>query len=209
MGRRPRSSASPGCVVCVTLVALALLAGTAHAKPWAKLAPAPLASDSSYEALSARPADSLSTDAGSPLVVTLKVRAWFRLNEALVAEVKAGATLVTTAVGQKPGWAALVPSGMEETIHGVSVIGPDPPAGVHPVVFGPAAQPHQLPAAGTAPVEAFTSPAAAVAVRLLPATMPVPALVSPGSTKISATLPPAGLGATTPLTSLLMMVGPA
>jgi hypothetical protein len=41
-------------------IAVALLAGVAHAKPWAKWAPAPLASDSTYAALLARPADSLS-----------------------------------------------------------------------------------------------------------------------------------------------------
>jgi hypothetical protein len=41
-------------------VAVALLAGVAHAKPWAKWAPEPLASDSTYAALTARPADSLS-----------------------------------------------------------------------------------------------------------------------------------------------------
>jgi hypothetical protein len=44
------------------LVGLVLVAGAAQAKPWAKLAPAPLASDSAYAALSARPADSLGTD---------------------------------------------------------------------------------------------------------------------------------------------------
>lgn len=41
-------------------VTVAWFAGVAQAKPWAKLAPAPLGSDSSYTAMSARPADSLS-----------------------------------------------------------------------------------------------------------------------------------------------------
>ncbi len=44
----------------VAVMALVSLAGVAGAKPWDKLAPAPLGSDSSYAALSARPADSLS-----------------------------------------------------------------------------------------------------------------------------------------------------
>jgi hypothetical protein len=38
---------------------VALLTGVADAKPWAKWAPAPLASDSTYAAMLARPADSL------------------------------------------------------------------------------------------------------------------------------------------------------
>ncbi len=49
-------------LVSVALAALplfSLLTPIAHAKPWAKLAPAPLASDSSFLALSARPSDSL------------------------------------------------------------------------------------------------------------------------------------------------------
>ena len=40
---------------------LALFTCVAQAKPWAKWAPSPLASDSAYEALAARPPDSLST----------------------------------------------------------------------------------------------------------------------------------------------------
>lgn len=47
--------------ICTTAL-VALLAGNAHAKPWSKWAPSPLASDSSYAALSARPADSLGID---------------------------------------------------------------------------------------------------------------------------------------------------
>ncbi len=43
-----------------TAIGLALLAGTALAENWETWAPAPLASDSSYAALKARPADSLS-----------------------------------------------------------------------------------------------------------------------------------------------------
>ncbi len=42
-----------------TAIGLALVAGTAHAEDWETWAPAPLASDSSYAALQARPADSL------------------------------------------------------------------------------------------------------------------------------------------------------
>jgi hypothetical protein len=54
----------PGAVRVATgvLAGLLLVSVAAHAKPWAKLAPAPLASDSAYAALSGRPADSLSTD---------------------------------------------------------------------------------------------------------------------------------------------------
>jgi hypothetical protein len=58
MGRRSwmvRGAAALGAVVTV-----AWFTGVAQAKPWAKLAPAPLASDSSYAAMSARRADSLS-----------------------------------------------------------------------------------------------------------------------------------------------------
>ena len=51
-----------GRIVSGAVVALSLIAGAAQAKPWAKWAPSPLASDSAYAALSARPADSLSTD---------------------------------------------------------------------------------------------------------------------------------------------------
>jgi hypothetical protein len=51
-----------GRIVSASVVVLSLLAGAAHAKPWAKFAPAPLASDSAYAALSALPADSLGTD---------------------------------------------------------------------------------------------------------------------------------------------------
>jgi hypothetical protein len=48
-------------VVVGALVLCALFAGPAHAKPWAKWAPAPLDSDSDYVAMSARAADSLRT----------------------------------------------------------------------------------------------------------------------------------------------------
>ncbi len=44
-------------------LAQALLAPPSHAKSWAKWAPSPLGSDSSYAALAARPADSLDTRA--------------------------------------------------------------------------------------------------------------------------------------------------
>lgn len=49
-----------GKVAVGAAVAVALVAGTAHAKRWEKWAPAPLASDSSYAALLAQPSDSLS-----------------------------------------------------------------------------------------------------------------------------------------------------
>jgi hypothetical protein len=42
-------------------LAVGVLAGAAQAKPWAKWAPAPLASDGDYASMSARPADSLLT----------------------------------------------------------------------------------------------------------------------------------------------------
>jgi hypothetical protein len=48
-------------VSCGALITLAWLSGAAHAKPWAKWAPSPLASDSAYAALSALPQDSLGT----------------------------------------------------------------------------------------------------------------------------------------------------
>ena len=58
MRRRQQSGA--GIVALSVAVALTLITGTAQAERWAILAPAPLASDSSYAALQARPADSLS-----------------------------------------------------------------------------------------------------------------------------------------------------
>ena len=56
MGRNRFSSARQ---VLGGAVVLALLTGVADAKPWRKWAPGPLASDSSYAALLARPSDSL------------------------------------------------------------------------------------------------------------------------------------------------------
>ena len=44
---------------CGATLALVLVSGVAQAKPWARWAPNPLASDSSFAAFSARPADSL------------------------------------------------------------------------------------------------------------------------------------------------------
>jgi len=48
-----------GNVAWGALAALALLAGAAHAKPWAEWAPGPLASDSDFVAFQGMPADSL------------------------------------------------------------------------------------------------------------------------------------------------------
>jgi len=56
-------------------VAVASHADIAHAKSWAKWAPAPLASDSTYTALSARPADSLSASQFTWLAVQRDWRA--------------------------------------------------------------------------------------------------------------------------------------
>lgn len=53
----PRATGLFGLVVGLAL--LAPFVPAAHAKAWSKWAPAPLASDSSYRALSARPMDSL------------------------------------------------------------------------------------------------------------------------------------------------------
>ncbi len=60
MGRWPRTFGHRAAIACIAAAAMTCLAGAAEAKPWAKWAPAPLASDSAYAALSARPADSLS-----------------------------------------------------------------------------------------------------------------------------------------------------
>ncbi len=57
MGRNRFSSARR--VLGAAVVAFALLTDVANAKPWRKWAPGPLASDSSYAALLARPSDSL------------------------------------------------------------------------------------------------------------------------------------------------------
>jgi len=56
-------------------VLLSLLTGAAHAKSWLKLAPPPLASDSSFAALSAMPADSLDASVREWLVVQRNWRA--------------------------------------------------------------------------------------------------------------------------------------
>ena len=56
-------------------VMIALVAGVAHAKSWRKWAPDPLASDSAYATLSARPLDSLSVAESSWLVVQRDWRA--------------------------------------------------------------------------------------------------------------------------------------
>jgi hypothetical protein len=62
MDLRPLWKPAPGRILPVALVLLVSLAGSALAKPWTTLAPSPLASDSSYAALSALPADSLDTN---------------------------------------------------------------------------------------------------------------------------------------------------
>jgi hypothetical protein len=62
MDSRPLWKPSPGRILPVALVLLVSLAGSALARPWTTLAPSPLASDSSYAALSALPADSLDTN---------------------------------------------------------------------------------------------------------------------------------------------------
>ena len=62
MARRPHGTGQRARSALGALALLVSFAGTAHAKPWAKWAPAPLESDSSYAALAAKPADSL--DAG-------------------------------------------------------------------------------------------------------------------------------------------------
>lgn len=61
MGHRPPWIVCTGRVLSGTPLALALFASPLHAKAWVKWAPAPLASDSAYVALAARPPDSLST----------------------------------------------------------------------------------------------------------------------------------------------------
>jgi hypothetical protein len=62
-------------VRAAALVALALLAGAAHAKPWARWAPAPLASDSAFAAFSALSADSLAPEERAWLAVQRDWRA--------------------------------------------------------------------------------------------------------------------------------------
>ncbi len=70
-------------------LALALLAPPAHAKSWAKWAPSPLASDSSYAALAARPADSLDTRAFAWVQVQ---REWRAQRDAEVGDAGSGIT---------------------------------------------------------------------------------------------------------------------
>lgn len=73
MGRRPRISVK-GTALAAS-VAVALLAGVVHAKPWKQWAPGSLASDSTYAMFLARPSDSLSAAQLSWLAVQRDWRA--------------------------------------------------------------------------------------------------------------------------------------
>jgi hypothetical protein len=79
-------------------VALGVMAGTAQAKPWAKWAPSPLASDSGFAAMSARPADSLGTGEFAWLTVQ---RDW---REQRAAESPTGRATSATWGKEPPRW---------------------------------------------------------------------------------------------------------
>ncbi len=98
--------------LAVLLSSLALLsscpflAPVAHAKPWAKWAKAPLASDSSYLALSSRPSDSLTA---SQLMWVAVQRDWRaqRGDEALAARTRGDSGAYHPARGTDKRFAAL------------------------------------------------------------------------------------------------------
>jgi hypothetical protein len=76
MGCGSRPGAPAGAVAGTAFaLALALLAGVAQAKPWEGWAPAPLASDSAYAALSALPTDYFAPDVRDWLAVQRDWRA--------------------------------------------------------------------------------------------------------------------------------------
>lgn len=99
MNLLPRSGSFAPMIALGALFAVALVAGTACAKPWAKWAPGPLDSDSSFAALHGKPPDSLS----AAEVTWLSVQRYWRTQRAEEAEeeLPSSVTSSVTASGHK------------------------------------------------------------------------------------------------------------